>query len=104
VNSIYLDDVTAVMGLERMIFLKHAAKAAIDPRLVAVFQKLVRKIGIFGAYLFQNVKFLFPPKNSSKRLFSMLLGHATSSKSEFREDVLRQLIFALEIVNWYSDN
>jgi len=87
-TSIYLDDATAVMGLERMLVLKYATKTHIDPRLVAVIQKL-------------NVKFLFPSKNTSKRLFSMLISHAISSKPDFREDVLRQLTFALELDSGY---
>lgn len=92
------------MGLERMLVFKYATKTHIDPRLVAVIQKLVGETNGFIVKYLKNVKFLFPPKNTSKRLFSMLISHAISSKPEFREDVLRQLTYALELVSGGIDN
>jgi len=93
IGSVFPDETTAVLGLERLLIYKHDSSYNLNPSFDQRVRTALDKIA--------NVRFLFPGHGCSKRLFTMLLGHALSNKQEFREEVLENLVNCLETDKGY---
>jgi len=79
----YPDEASALIGFERMVWMK-----ASDKLVGNEFKDLLPQL--------MSPVFLFPPGGISSKYFTLLLGHSATSKEGLRDELLGSLVWCLE--------